>query len=71
MIKHPTSEQGVVDRALSKSYITAQPPGEQAKIEQGIREILETAGGRVWIDESAGTFEYPYRTSLYLMTKKA
>ena len=71
MIKHPTSEQGVVDRALSKSYITAQPPEEQAKIEQGIRDILKTASGRVWIDENAGTFEYPYRTSLYLMTKKA
>lgn len=69
VIKHPTTDQGVVDRALSKSYITAQPPEEQAKIEKGIRELLKSSGGRVWIDEAAGSYEYPYRTSLYLMKK--
>lgn len=71
VVKHPTTEQGVVDRALSKSYVTAQPPEEQAKVDQGIRNVLKTAQGRVWIDESAGSFEYPYRTSLYLMRKLA
>lgn len=71
-VAHPTSDQGVVDRVFSKSYITAQPKEEQAKIEASIREILHKNRDSIrWIDEEGGTFEYPYATNLWLMKRNA
>ena len=71
-VAHPTSDQGVVDRVFSKSYITAQPKEEQAKIEASIREILKKNRGSIqWIDEKEGTFEYPYATALWTMKRNA
>ena len=58
----PTSEQGVVDRVLSKSYINALDAERQAEVEAGIRKIIQRGDGVQWIDESEGTFNYPYRT---------
>lgn len=53
---HPTTEQGVIDRVLSKSYITSQTAQEQTKIAEKIREILKDGKDRIWIDQEKGEF---------------
>jgi len=52
----PSSEQGVVDRILSKSYITALNQEEQEKIANDMRAIVKRGEGKEWIDEKEGTF---------------
>jgi hypothetical protein len=69
-VVHPTTEQGVIDRVWSKSYITAQSKSEQEKIASSIREILNKGEDRRWIDEKNGVFEYPYETNLFLMRRR-
>lgn len=56
------NEQLVVDRALSKSFVTSLPPNEQEDMTKKIRAIVQKGDGKVWIDEKTGTFEYPYAT---------
>jgi len=51
-----TTAQGVVDRALSKSYITALSDAEKAKLVAQINEIVKRGDGKVWIDEAKGVF---------------
>lgn len=48
--------QGVIDRALSKSFITALPEEKQAELSKQITDIVNKGDGKVWIDEVAGTF---------------
>ncbi|GAA5900069.1 class I SAM-dependent methyltransferase [Sporobolomyces salmoneus] len=66
----PSSEQGVVDRILSKSYITALSQEEQERVAKDMREIVKKGEGKEWIDEKEGTFHYPYTTELYIIRKK-
>ncbi|GAA6059016.1 hypothetical protein JCM10212_001241 [Sporobolomyces blumeae] len=68
--KIPTTTEGVVDRVLSKSYITALPQEKQEELAKGFRDVVKRGDGKVWIDEKEGTFEYPYKTELYLFRKK-
>ncbi|GAA5840381.1 hypothetical protein JCM3766R1_000271 [Sporobolomyces carnicolor] len=65
-----SSEDGVVDRILSKSYITALAQDQQDKVARDMREIVRRGDGKEWIDQSRGTFYYPYNTELYLIRKK-
>ncbi|KAL8276616.1 hypothetical protein RQP46_010965 [Phenoliferia psychrophenolica] len=65
------NEELVVDRALSKSYITSLSQEEQDVIVSKIRKIVQRGDGKEWIDEAQGTFKYPYLTDLFVMTKKA
>lgn len=58
----PTSEQGVVDRVLSKSYINGLTPDEQDEVARAVRSIIQRGDGIAWIDQAAGSFNYPYRT---------
>ncbi|KZT67756.1 S-adenosyl-L-methionine-dependent methyltransferase [Daedalea quercina L-15889] len=60
----------VVNRALSKSYITVLPPDEKEKVVADIDEILRQGEGKKWIDESQGIFEYPYGTMVVIFRKK-
>jgi SAM-dependent methyltransferase len=46
-----TTPDGVVERALSTSFIAALPEAEQAKVSEAIRRIVATLGD---------SFEYPY-----------
>ncbi|KAK4704665.1 hypothetical protein P7C70_g1537, partial [Phenoliferia sp. Uapishka_3] len=64
------TEELVVDRALSKSYVTNLAQEEKDKVVKEIRAIVKRGDGKIWIDEEKGTFEYPYETDLYVMTKK-
>ncbi|GAA6016059.1 hypothetical protein JCM11491_000655 [Sporobolomyces phaffii] len=65
-----TTEDGVVDRILSKSYITALAQDEQDRVARDMRAIVARGDGKRWIDQTAGTFQYPYNTELYLIRKK-
>ncbi|KAF3917568.1 hypothetical protein AA313_de0203139 [Arthrobotrys entomopaga] len=65
----PTTVDGVVDRVLSKSYITALSPGDKETVERKVREVVE-GEKKVWIDEAEGVFEYPYATDLYIIRRK-
>lgn len=60
----------VVDRALSKSYTVVLPDAEKKSITEDIKGYLQNDKGKVWIDESQGLFEYPYKTLVVTATKK-
>ncbi|KAN0076854.1 hypothetical protein V8E55_010709 [Tylopilus felleus] len=64
------SEEICVDRALSKSYTAILPPDEKEKVSQDIKAILAKGDGKIWIDESKGIFQYPYKTLVVLSRKK-
>ncbi|KIJ68917.1 hypothetical protein HYDPIDRAFT_164645 [Hydnomerulius pinastri MD-312] len=64
------SEEICVERALSKSYIAILPPNEKAKVVEDIKAILAKGDGKVWIDESKGIWEYPYKTLVVVSRKK-
>ncbi|KAF8121952.1 S-adenosyl-L-methionine-dependent methyltransferase [Boletus edulis] len=65
-----TSEEICVDRALSKSYISILPPDQKQSVIDDIKAIVARGDGKVWIDESKGVFEYPYKTLVVLARKK-
>lgn len=70
VLAHPITEQGAVDRVLSKSYITCLPKEEQDEVVKRVRGIVSAAEDKVWIDKEKGIFEYPYETMLYTMRKR-
>ncbi|KAK6355539.1 hypothetical protein TWF696_004638 [Orbilia brochopaga] len=65
----PTSADGVVERVMSKSYITALGETDRAAVERRVRDVL-TREEKVWVDEKDGMFEYPYATDLYVIWRK-
>ncbi|KAM0754816.1 S-adenosyl-L-methionine-dependent methyltransferase [Meredithblackwellia eburnea MCA 4105] len=65
------TEQLVIDRLLSKSFITSLSAEEQAVVVQKSRDVVKKGDDMVFIDKEKGTFEYPYSTDLFIMTKKA
>jgi len=67
----PTTIQGVVDRVSSKSYITQLKDDEKKDLQDKVRNYLAEEKSKVWMDEAQGIFEYPYKTFLVTMNKKA
>ncbi|SCV71816.1 BQ2448_4510 [Microbotryum intermedium] len=65
-----TNEDLVVNRALSKSYITSLSKEKQEELAEKIRDLVKGADDKVWIEEGKGTFEYPYTTDLFTFTRK-
>jgi ubiquinone/menaquinone biosynthesis C-methylase UbiE len=57
---------GIVDRALSTSFIAALPPDEQDVVRQRIRLIIDSEPS--FVDQSRAVF--PYVTELYLFRKR-
>ncbi|CAD6586148.1 MAG: hypothetical protein CYPHOPRED_003429 [Cyphobasidiales sp. Tagirdzhanova-0007] len=55
-VTHPTTRQQVVERVLSKSYISTESLEEQQKITRELEGILDVGQDRVWINEKEGTF---------------
>ena len=51
-----STEQGVVDRVLSKSYITALSQEDRDNLVAEIRKIVQRGDGKVWIDQAQGIF---------------
>ena len=65
------TRESAVDRASSKSYIAVLPPDEKAAVQDAIRKIVDDDGaGKVWINESEGIFEYPYKVDVVIAHKK-
>ncbi|CDU25967.1 uncharacterized protein SPSC_06138 [Sporisorium scitamineum] len=69
----PTTLQGVIDRALSKSYISVLPQEKRDKLVREMTDLLNTTDdkklGRKWIDKEKGVWEYPYRTDLFIFRR--
>ncbi|CAG7846121.1 SubName: Full=Uncharacterized protein {ECO:0000313/EMBL:CCA66813.1} [Serendipita indica DSM 11827] len=64
----PTTITGVQERVLSKSYITQIPPEAKSKLAEEIEATLRESE-KAWIQEEAGIFEYPYKTTVIAMKK--
>jgi len=61
--------EGVISRALSKSYISVLPEGGRKKVAGNLRDIFETEQ-KTWISEAEGLFEYPYETTVVTVKRK-
>ncbi|GAA6006844.1 hypothetical protein JCM10207_009113 [Rhodosporidiobolus poonsookiae] len=66
----PTTDDLVVDRVFSKSYITALSDAQRGELEGKLREVVRRGEGRKWIREDEGVFEYPYKTDLFVTKRK-
>ncbi|KIM28760.1 hypothetical protein M408DRAFT_132375 [Serendipita vermifera MAFF 305830] len=64
----PTTNSGVQDRVLSKSYITALSEEEKKTLCIGIEGVLGEEE-KTWIDQSVGSFQYPYKTTVIAMKR--
>ncbi|KAK0196911.1 S-adenosyl-L-methionine-dependent methyltransferase [Armillaria mellea] len=59
-----------VDRATTTSYIQNLSADVKSRVLDDIRAIVERGDDKVWINESEGTFEYPYQTLLVIGQRK-
>jgi len=66
----PATLDIVVDRACSKSYMAILSPEEIAKARENLTAIVKRGEDKVWINESEGVFEYPYKTDVVISRKK-
>ncbi|KAH8914186.1 S-adenosyl-L-methionine-dependent methyltransferase [Atractiella rhizophila] len=67
--KLETNKDGVVDRVLSKSYITDLTEEKREEVRKRVLEIVEEGDGLVWIDKEQGIFEYPYATDTWIFDR--
>lgn len=65
----PGSKEGAVDRASSKSYVAVLPDDKKREVQDTIRNIVDEDQHKVWIDESQGVFEYPYKVYVVVSHK--
>ncbi|KAF7338279.1 Histone H2B [Mycena venus] len=66
----PASQDIVVDRACSKSYMAILPDDEKTKVREDLADIVKRGEDKVWINESEGIFEYPYKTDVVIAYRK-
>jgi len=64
----PTANEVIVERVLSKSYITALGETEKEEVVKMAREVV--ANGEGMQTDDAGLVLYPYKTDLWLFNKK-
>lgn len=65
-----TSVDATIERAASKSYIAVLDTEEKNKVLERVKAIVEKGEGKIWIDQSRGTFQYPYQTLVSAFIKK-
>ncbi len=65
----PATQESVIERAFSKSYITILPEDEKTRLQDDLRKII-SLGNKVWMDEQEGIFEYPYTTWVVVAQKR-
>jgi hypothetical protein len=66
----PATADIVVNRALSKSYITILPDQEKEVIERDIRRYIAEGKGLTKSAEIGGDFVYPYKTWVVVAQKQ-
>jgi len=66
----PSTVDIVQDRVCSKSYIAVLPDDEKQQVREEVDKIVERGDGKVWVDEKAGVFEYPYQTFVCALHRK-
>ncbi|KIK62581.1 hypothetical protein GYMLUDRAFT_164646, partial [Collybiopsis luxurians FD-317 M1] len=67
----PTTIQGVLERVTSKSYIAVLAQDKKEEYDKLMEDAREMLGReeKTWIDQKAGVFEYPYKTTLVIARK--
>ncbi|KAF8881985.1 S-adenosyl-L-methionine-dependent methyltransferase [Infundibulicybe gibba] len=58
-----------MERVCSESIIVILPDVEKAKVKKDILAISRRREDKVWVDESKGIFEYPYKVSVVIARK--
>ena len=64
------TEDIVVNRALSKSYISILGPEDKQKVIDDIKTIVKRGDELVWTDKEKEEFAYPYKTYTVIARKK-
>lgn len=64
------TEDIVINRVLSKSYIAILPEDEKAKVIEDSKAVLAKGDELVWTNKEKGEFEYPYNTLVIIAKKK-
>jgi len=64
------TKESAVERASSKSFVAVLPDDKKKEVQDEIRRIVDEGAGKSWIDESQGTFEYPYKVDVVIFYKK-
>lgn len=54
----------MINRVHSKSYIAILDDDEKARLTSRVQEVVQKGEDKIWIDEKAGVFQYPYQTHL-------
>ena len=68
--KLQTTKEIVVDRASTKSYIAVLPDDKKTEVLEEVGRIVDQGLDRVWIDETQGVFEYPYKAYVVIAHKR-
>lgn len=66
----PATLDIVTNRAYSKSYVAVLSENEKASVAADLKVIVERGDDKIWVDESKGIFEYPYKTYVVISYKK-
>lgn len=61
------TEESVINRVLSKSYIAVLSDEDRVKLMAVLREVVQRGVGKIWVDEAKGIFRYPYQTDLVIV----
>lgn len=60
----------VLDRAATKSYIAVLPEDEKLQVQSFLKAVVEKGDDKIWIDETKGIFQYPYKCFVVVSQKK-
>lgn len=66
----PGNREIVVDRVCTKSYIAVLPDDKKNAVRSQVTDIVDQGDGKIWIDESTGVFQYPYKTYIEVLKRK-
>lgn len=50
--------------------MTLLPDDKKQVVREAIKDIVGRGGGKVWVNESEGVFEYPYQTFAVVLRRK-
>ncbi|KIJ44046.1 hypothetical protein M422DRAFT_208284 [Sphaerobolus stellatus SS14] len=59
----------VIERAFTKSYIAIASEEAKTRVRKGVTEVVTKGEGKEWLNETEGTFKYPYITTVVVLKK--